>query len=169
MCTPKPINNSNSFFPPYMLKIHSNINIRSRDCGLLIDLPDKSQVMLVLAVSVSSALSQTDCTREVRSAVTLTQIKSLSHVTQKRVRLSSDPSRYFDIYLTLILKRAGQLQWEPRWPYHIPAPLCHQEIPQARDMQLAASFTTTPTPGCNSLSLLNTSGTSINIYGCRLT
>lgn len=39
---------------------------------------------------------------------------------------------------------------------------------QPRGMQIAASFTTTPTPGCNSLSLLNTFGTSINIYGCSL-
>lgn len=53
-----------------MLKIHSNINIRSGDSRLLTELPNKSQVMLVLALSMSPALSLTDCTREVRSAVT---------------------------------------------------------------------------------------------------
>lgn len=112
-----------------MLKIHSNINIRSGDSRLLTDLPNKSQVMLVLALSVSPALSLTDCTREVRSAVTLTQIKWPSHVPQKGVRLSSDPWRHFGLYPTLTLKWAGQLWWEPRWPQHIPALLCHQEIP----------------------------------------
>lgn len=87
-----------------MLKIHSKINIRSRDIRCITGLPNKSQVMLVLAVFMSSAMLQTDCTTEVSSVVTLTQIRLLSWGTKKEGRLSPNPSRYFDIYLPLTLK-----------------------------------------------------------------
>lgn len=106
-----------------MLKFNSNINIRSRDFTLITGLPNKSQVVLLLAVSMSSAMSQTDCTREVSSAVTLTQIQLPSSGTQKEGKLSPDPSRYFDIYLSLT-----QVSWAaavgaqlaiPSLPYHV--------------------------------------------------
>lgn len=142
------------FFSPYMLKILSNINIRSKDFRLITGLPNKSQVMLMLAVFMSSAMSQTDCTGEVRSAVTLTQIQLTSCGTKKEGRLSPDPSRYFDIYLTLTLKWAGQLQWERRWPYHpVSSVSSRNPMTQPRGLWLVASLTATPTLNCNSLSL----------------
>lgn len=115
------------FPPPYILKIPSNINIISRTFRLITGFPNRSQLMLVMAVSMLSAVLQTDCTREISSAVTLAQVQWLQCGTQKEGRPSPDPSKDFDIYLTLTLKCKGSCN-RNRDGLTITSLQCHQGI-----------------------------------------